>query len=203
MNTRYLVAYTSNAGTTQEVAEAVAAEMAKNGASVDVRRLEEVEDLGPYGAVVLGGPMIMGWHRSALKFIKKHRKALSRVPVAYFITAMSLTHTGETQVGGVPVVVDPNLPKEPQDPGRLSLAERYATVGRYVGPILRAAPEVRPLSVAIFGGKLEFFRLKLWQSLFVMLIIRAQPGDRRNWPAIQAWAASLPQNFPTDVVIEA
>jgi hypothetical protein len=27
--------------------------------------------------------------------------------------------------------------------------------------------------------------------LFVMVIIQAAPGDHRNWPCIQQWAASL------------
>jgi menaquinone-dependent protoporphyrinogen oxidase len=212
METKYLIAYTSNAGSTQEVAEAVAGaiaeamaeamafEVGKSGPAVDVRRLEDVDELSSYAGVVIGGPMIMGWHRKAVKFIKKHQKALSQIPVAYFITAMSLTKTGDTQIDDVPVLVDPNLPKEPKNPGRLSLAEKYATARHYVGPVLRAEPHVRPVSVAIFGGKLEYFRLKLLQLLFVMLIIRAQPGDRRNWPAIQKWAAGLPQLFSSNLV---
>jgi menaquinone-dependent protoporphyrinogen IX oxidase len=57
--------------------------------------------------------------------------------------------------------------------------------------VLKAAPHVRPVSVAFFGGKLELFRLNIFQMLFVILVIRAQPGDRRNWPPIQQWAASL------------
>jgi hypothetical protein len=28
--------------------------------------------------------------------------------------------------------------------------------------------------------------------LFVMLVIQAPAGDRRNWTAIRAWAAELP-----------
>jgi menaquinone-dependent protoporphyrinogen IX oxidase len=198
MEKKILIAYTSNAGSTQEVAEAVAGAVGKCGAVVDVRRLEEVDDLRTYAAVVVGGPMIMGWHRKAVKFIKKNQSSLSQVPVAYFLTALSLTQTGDTQLNGIPVWVDPNLPKAPKNPGRLSLTENHATVKRYVGPVLRAAPQVRPVSVGIFGGKLELFRLKLLQSLFVMIIVRAQPGDRRNWPAIQEWAAGLSQGFSTN-----
>ena len=61
----------------------------------------------------------------------------------------------------------------------------------YLRPVLRAAPQVRPVSIALFGGKLEFHRLKLLQMLFVLLIIQTQPGDRRNWPVIREWAAGL------------
>jgi hypothetical protein len=30
--------------------------------------------------------------------------------------------------------------------------------------------------------------LNIW---FVLLVIQAQPGDRRNWPVIREWAAGL------------
>lgn len=63
MPNKVLVAYTTNSGSTQQVAEAVAGELGKTGAAVEVCRLEEVGDLSPYGAVVVGGPMILGWLR--------------------------------------------------------------------------------------------------------------------------------------------
>ncbi len=192
---RILTAYATNSGSTPEVAEAIAEELRKSGSIVDVCPIEQVRTLDQYAAVVLGGPMIIGWHRGAAGFLKKNQQELSRIPVAYFITAMSLTRTGETEVNGIPVAVDPNLPKEPGKPGRLSFRERYATVGRYVGGALSAAPRIKPVSVALFGGKLDFSRLKLPQMLFCLLIIQAQPGDRRNWPAIQEWAANLSKKF--------
>jgi hypothetical protein len=33
-----------------------------------------------------------------------------------------------------------------------------------------------------------------------MMIIQAPPGERRNWPAIRAWAADLPALFEADEV---
>ena len=190
---RILVAYTTNAGTTTEVAQAIGEELGKDGAQVDVRRIEEVASLDSYTAVVVGGPMIMGWHRAAVKFVKKHQQALSQVPVAYFLTAMSLTQTGETSVDAVPICVDAMLAKAPENANRLSFRERYATVTNYLRPVLKAAPLVKPVSVGFFGGKLELYRLNLLQKLFVLLIIQAQPGDFRHWPVIREWAASLLQ----------
>ncbi len=186
-----LVAYATNSGSTEEVAQAIAEELGRDGAQVDVRRLEEVTNLQPYSAVVIGAPMIVGWHRAALGFVKKHRQALSRVPVAYFFTAMSLTQTDEHCIGATPIHVDSNLAKMPHNPKRLSLHERYSTPSNYLGPALKAAPSVKPVSAGFFGGKLEMFRLKLLQMLFVMLIIRAQPGDYRDWTFIRAWATQL------------
>lgn len=186
-----LVAYATNSGSTEEVAQAVAQELGRGGAQVDVRRLEEVTNLQPYAAVVIGAPMIVGWHRAALGFVKKHRQALSRVPVAYFFTAMSLTQTDEHCIGTTPISVDSNVAKPPHNPKRLSLHERYSTPSNYLSAALKAAPSVKPVSAGFFGGKLEMFRLKLLQMLFVMLVIRAQPGDYRDWTFIRAWAAQL------------
>jgi len=196
---KYLVAYTTNSGSTQEVAEAVAEEIRKSSVDVDLRRLDEIEDLSPYSAVIIGAPMILGWHRSAVKFLKRNQEVLGQIPVAYFMTAMSLTRTGESQLNGIPVIVDPNLPKEPANPGRLSLSENYATVRRYLGSVLRSVPGIKPVNVAFFGGKLEYYKLKFFQMLFVMLVVRAQPADRRNWPAIREWAAELPRHFESAI----
>lgn len=188
---KILVAYTTNSGTTEEVAQAIGEELGKRGNPVDVRRLEEVTSLEGYQAVVIGAPMILGWHRAARKFVKQHRQALGKLRVAYFFTAMRLTQTGESQIGGIPLSIDPYLATPPTKPGRLSLAERYATPANYLGPALKAAPGVKPLSAGFFGGRLDMYRLRWWQMLFVMVVIRAQPGDKRDWDFIREWAASL------------
>lgn len=188
--TTILVAYATLSGTTVEVAQAVAEEIASRGLQVDVLPLSQVKDLEPYAGVVVGAPMIMGWHRSALGFLKKHRRAWQRLPLAVFVTAMSLTATGETSVDGVPVFVDEKLPKPPKKPAALSFRERYARLSGYLRPILKAAHPAKPASIAVFGG-----RLKWWAVLFAMLIVRAPAGEKRNWPVIRSWAAGLPAAF--------
>lgn len=188
---KVLVAYATNTGTTADVARTIGEEIRKGGAEVDVLELEQVSGLGPYDAVVLGAPMIMGWHRAATGFLRKNQQTLSQVPVAFFMMAMSLTHTGETSIDGVPIYVDEKLPQPPKVEGRLSFKERYATVDGYLRPVLKAAPSVKPVSVGFLGGRLDIYRLKWWQALFVMLVIRAQPGEKRNWDAIRQWAGSL------------
>jgi hypothetical protein len=50
--------------------------------------------------------------------------------------------------------------------------------------------------------RLEYGRLKWWAVLFVMLIIQAQAGERRNWDAIRAWAARLPVALQIQVTEE-
>ncbi len=188
-----LVAYASNAGSTAEVAKVVGEELGHAGAQVDVRPMGELTpaDVSGYAAVVVGGPMILGWHRDAARFVKANRAALAQVPTAIFVTAATLTRTDEPTPAGIPVYVDPKLPKPPRTPGKLGMKERYARVNNYLGPILKAAGPVHPASIAFFGGKLDFGRLKFIQALFVMLVVGAQPGDYRNWDAIRGWARDL------------
>ena len=191
MAKKILVAYTTNAGSTQEVAETIGETLSQDGVQADVRRIKDVGDVSAYDAVLVGGPMIRGWHKATLKFLRKHQKDLSQVPVAYFFTAMSLTKTAETSLGTVPIYQDPALAKAPENENKLSFKEKYATVTSYLKPALKRAPLVKPVSVGFFAGKLDYSKLNVFQMLFVMLIIGAQPSDLRNWEAIREWASSL------------
>jgi len=190
--TKILVTYATMAGSTAEVARAVGEELARAGLMVDVLPVGEVAGLDGYSAVVVGAPMIMGFHRTALGFLRRNRKALQSKPLAVFITAMSLTRTPDMTLPGVAVTVDEKLPKDPVNPARLTLRERYARLSSYLKPVLTA---VSPVRVGVFGGRLVFGSLPLWAVLFVLLVIRAAPGDHRNWEAIQAWSAEVAQAF--------
>jgi menaquinone-dependent protoporphyrinogen oxidase len=189
---KILVAYATMAGSTAEVAQVVGEELAKSGFQVDVLPIGVIKDLKDYDGVVVGGPMIMGWHRGASSFLKKHREVFKRIPLAVFVTAMSLTRSGDMTLDGTPVCVDENLPKPPVKEGHLTFKERYATLSNYLRPVIRAAHPAKPASIGVFGGRLEYGRLKWWAVLFAMLVIQAPAGERRNWALIRAWAASLP-----------
>src|SRR5262245_24460019 len=117
---RILVTYATMAGSTAEVAQAVAEEIAGPDVQVKVLPLSDVKDLAAYDSVVVGAPMIMGWHRAALRFLRSNHGVFERIPLAVFVTCMSLTQTGETSVGGVPLYVDEQLPKPPETAGRLN-----------------------------------------------------------------------------------
>jgi hypothetical protein len=74
---------------------------------------------------------------------------------------MSLTKTGDKEFRGVPVTVDEDLPKPPLRAGRLKFKERYSMISNYLRPILDACP-VKPVSVGVFGGSLDYSHLKWW-----------------------------------------
>jgi menaquinone-dependent protoporphyrinogen oxidase len=81
-----LVAFATKAGSTEEVAAAIADALRKSGNTVDLRRARDVgEPASRWGCIVLGAPIYSGrWHRDAHRFLKRHRGELEHVPVAIF-----------------------------------------------------------------------------------------------------------------------
>lgn len=191
MTIKILVAYATNAGSTAEVAHFIGEQLSRDGVQADVIPFRDIADVSGYQAVLVGGPMIMGWHREAVSFVQKHQPALSHVPVAYFLMAMSLTRTPATDFQSMPVVVDPGLSAAPVADGKLSFKESFTTISHYLNPVLAKAPQLKPVSIGFFAGSLDYKKLNLLQRLFVRVIVAAQAGDRRNWDAIRDWTAGL------------
>ncbi len=136
--------------------------------------------------------MIMGWHKEAVKYVRKHRDSLARVPWALFVTAASLTEDGQDEVRGVPVAKDPWLVKAPREPGRLGRKERYALPSHYLGDILDACAPAVPRAAAFFAGCLDLTTMNIFEKLFVLLVVGATPGDGRHFDYVREWARELP-----------
>ncbi len=188
---KILIAYATDSGSTADVAKTIGEELEKSGATVEVLPVEKVGSLEDYNAVVIGAPEIVGWHRAAKRFVHHNRERLAQIPVAYFFTLMSLTEPGRDSFEGIPLACDGELTHPPVKEGKLSIKERYASVENYLKPVLKEAPAVSPVGVAFFGGKLSYYRMNWFRRLFVMAIINANPGDRRNWEFIRAWAVGI------------
>ena len=124
---RFLVAYATKRGSTREVAEAVAATLARQGLEVELRPAAEVGALEDYDGVVLGGSLYMGrWHEDARRFLRRHRRALAELTVAVF--GMGPLTTKDRDVAGSRHQLEHALEK---------------------------VPEVEPVAVAIFGGVVD------------------------------------------------
>lgn len=200
---RVLVAYATRHGSTVKVAETVAAELRAAGCEAEIRPVADAPSAAGYDAIVVGGPMILGWHKQAVKFVNAEGHTLASVPAAYFITAASLTDDGTDVVDGVPIVKDPWLAKKPNPPGKLSRRQRYALPSHYLGDVLRKTSPARPRQVAFFAGSIDLTKMNILEKLFVMLVIGASPGDGRHWDAVGEWARGLPQVlFGDDVPAE-
>ena len=122
-----LVGYATNSGSTQEVAEAIAATLREGGLAVACQPLSKVQSIDSCSAVVLGAPLYMfRWHKDAKRFLSRHRQALMARPVAVF--ALGPFHAE---------------PKEFQE-ARAQLDKE-----------LLEFPWFAPVAIEIFGGKFD------------------------------------------------
>ena len=163
-----LVGYATRYGSTQEVAETIAAAMREGGVSVDLQPLEEVKTLTGYDLIVIGAPLFMfHWHKQAHRFLSRHRKALLERSVAVF--ALGPTH-------------EPHDEQEWQD----SQSQLDKELAKY--------PWFHPADLVMFGGKYDPTKLKFPLN---KLAGDVPASDIRDWEVIRSWARGLVEQLPT------
>jgi menaquinone-dependent protoporphyrinogen oxidase len=161
-----LVGYATRYGSTQEVAEAIAATLREDGLEVDLQPMKLVRSLEGYAGVVLGAPLYMfRWHKDAKSFLSRHRQALEERPVAVF--ALGPFN---------------DVPKEWQDV-RANLDKELANFSWFT-----------PVAIEVFGGKFDPAKLDFPYNL-VPGLKKLPVSDIRDWTAIRAWANSLPEKL--------
>ncbi len=162
MPEKVLVAYATRYGSTQEVAEAVAATLKENGFTVDLRVLREVRKLEGYQAVVLGAPLFMfHWHKDALGFLGRQQAALAQMPVAIFVLG--------------PV-------HEPHDEAEWKSS--WEQLEKELAPF----PWLEPVALEMFGGKYDPEKLGFPLKMFAG---KEPASDLRDWEAIRRWAGEV------------
>lgn len=103
-----LVAYATRYGSTQEVAEQVAATLREKGLEVDLRPARQAQSVDDYRAVVLGTPFYIGrWLKDARRFLTQHQEDLQERPVAVF--SLGPMGEGEDEWKGVREQLDKEL----------------------------------------------------------------------------------------------
>jgi menaquinone-dependent protoporphyrinogen oxidase len=167
MPNKILVVYASRTGSTAGVAEEIGKVLAEGDTHVDVRPMEEVQDLTPYHAVVAGSAIQnKQWLPEAMQFIRTHRAALSQRPFAVFLVCITLAMKNADQY-------------------RNSVSDFLQPVRTLVKPVSEGLfPGVLDISkVPSFGDRLKF-------RLSVVFGVWSE-GDHRDWEAVRTWAKSL------------
>lgn len=162
MSALILVGYATRNGSTQEVAQTIAATLREDGLAVVCQPMKEVQTLEGYAAVVLGAPLYMyRWHKDALRFLSRHRQALIQRPVAVF--GLGPFHDEAKEWQEVRAELDKELLK---------------------------FPWLAPVAIEIFGGKFDPAKLSFPLNL-IPALKRMPASDIRDWTAIRAWASAL------------
>ncbi len=167
MSNSILVAYATRYGSTQEVADAVAAALRTRGLQVELLPMKKVRAVDGYQAVVLGAPLYIGhWLKDTDNFLKQHQAALGQRPVALFV--LGPTRKDEKEPAGVRPQLDAELAKYPW---------------------------LKPVAAEVFGGKYDPTKLRFPDSLLGALpaspLYQMPASDVRDWDAIRAWAGDL------------
>jgi menaquinone-dependent protoporphyrinogen oxidase len=174
MPTSVLVAYATKYGSTQGVAEAIAAVLHERGLEAKVQPAREVRSLDGYGAIVLGAPLYIGsWLKDARRFLAQHQEALAKRPVVVF--ALGPLHDDEKEMQGSREQLDKQLAK---------------------------FPWLTPVAIEVFAGKFDQAKLRFPDRLLASLpaspIHGLPASDLRDWTAIRAWASSLAEKLPLE-----
>jgi menaquinone-dependent protoporphyrinogen oxidase len=162
--TRVLVAYATKHYSTAEIALAIAEELKKSTRlQVDIERVEDIQDISPYEAVVLGSAVYMGqWRDEAADFLKKYEAELAQRDVWIFSSGPVGSGDPKTLMKGWVF---------PED-------------------LLPVADHIKPHDVALFHGKLERDWLNLFEKAAIKFV-GAQTGDSRDWNMIRNWARGI------------
>jgi menaquinone-dependent protoporphyrinogen oxidase len=161
MKKRVLVCYASRYGSTGEIAEVIAEELEKMGVTTDVTRVEDLQNIESFNAVVLGSPLYMGkMMPEAREFVHKFRGPLNRLQLYVFVAGYTFRErlaeylkSGEDAIDAIRLYVNP--------------AETGYFAGR-VDPDLVSSPD---RAILIMGG--------------------VHPGDFRDWDRIKKWAREI------------
>jgi menaquinone-dependent protoporphyrinogen oxidase len=166
MNEKILVTYASRTGSTAEVAQAIGATLRESGTPVDVLPMQKVRDLSAYRAVIAGSAIRKSqWLPEAQQFVEKFHADLGRKPFATFTVCITLAMSNTAQYQSI--------------------------VTKWIEPV---RVRVAPVSQGLFAGRLDFSKLPLnWDTFLLRMAVALgifPRGDRRDWNAIRAWAAS-------------
>jgi len=169
---KILVAYDTTHGSTAHVAERIGRELCSQGFQVDVRLAGNVTAIDAYDAVIIGSAIYQfNWLPDALRFMNKNQSILSDKPTAVFIVCSAMS--------------------EDTPENRASVKQSF------VDPVLKKYPDIKPLTIGLFGGAVDFTRNEY--TLFEKFVLRIlgkilgfkDKADWRNWDEIDSWATEV------------
>jgi menaquinone-dependent protoporphyrinogen oxidase len=156
-----LIGYASQHGSTRSIATRIGIRLNERGSQIDVRPIDQVEDLSRYDAVVLGSALHDdAWLPEATHFVEHHRDWLAEAPLWMFSV-------------GVAQVVESTWENAPEPAN-----------------ITRFRHRLRPMGHRLFAGALHREHLPLRKRVGFRAS-GGRFGDYREWAEVDAWAENI------------
>jgi menaquinone-dependent protoporphyrinogen oxidase len=164
MDRKILVAYASKYGATAEIAGKIGEVLCQAGLQVEVIPVDQVRNVNPYRAVILGSALYIDkWLKGAETFVKVNEKGLSQRPVWIF-------SSGPTDKG---------------DPIKLVAGKRLPSA---MEPVVE---RIRPRDIAVFHGYNNLEKMNWIEKFAIRSIVKKSFGDFRDWDMIAKWAEQI------------
>ena len=172
---KILIVYDTLHGCTAHIAAQIGDDLCARGFTVDVKWVGDVTDVDGYDGFIVGSAIYkFNWLPDAMSFLEKYKTQLNAKKTAIFIDGASMSQdTPET---------------------------RAMVQKSFIDPVLEQYPDIKPLSIGLFGGAFDLTR-KNEYSLFERIVLRIlgiilrlpnkKMADWRNWDTIDAWAAEV------------
>ena len=168
---KILITYSSGYGATKEIAEEVAKIIdSHNEFAVEIKSIDECKAIEEYDAIVVGSSVRADRPLANTRdFIAEHRYELTKKRVALFVVSI----TASTPQG--------------VDIAKSDLSTH----------LLDRFPWISPISIAAFGGRINFEKLNPVMQSLVQNVMKEKglnsngSFDARNWEDIRSWAKQL------------
>jgi menaquinone-dependent protoporphyrinogen oxidase len=162
-----LIAYSTRAGSTAEVANVIAEVLRDAQLTVEVARMRDLKTLSRYSAVILGAPLYMGQMPGELhRFVNRFPVQLGAHPQWFFVLG---------PIRGKP--------------------EEFSKAGEQTEKQLKRYAWIQPLETKILGGRFDVdhmpFPFSLARRLPAFPAKDVPPADIRDWKDIRAWASLI------------
>ncbi len=194
---KILITYFSESGSTKEMAEIIARNIAS--ATIDVLQVQEVRHLN-YDAVIIGTPNWYGKPApTVIKFIKKYENDLAKHSIAFFFSCMDCYQTKHSKQADTLVYCDSHFKHQVIKDKKLSSWEKSHAVGTYLSNLQKVSDKLNIQSIAFFKGRLDFKRISFFNALvmrFICLINKKiKPGNYYKKQDIIKWCSELENIF--------
>jgi len=172
---KVLVAYSTWAGATHQVADEIEKELSKNDLQVSVMLAKDVKSISDFHAVILGTSIHAGQMTGDFnRFLNRFNKELVEKNASFFVVCFNMIEDNEKN--------------------------KVETLS-WLNKSLSKFPEIKPVSLGLFAGaalteseefnKLNILVKKLIESMKKSMDTEKGKSDFREWEKIHSWAAEV------------